>query len=638
MNRVLLSICLGLGLWIGFTPKNAHGVFVDGGSLAGAVTWFLGGEFQEPNIVPEGAGRLFNEERVCAEQARILATQHVFRVDYLLARMMEVFFRPVDEARTPVQNRILEAQRGHLQAEWETAIQNISFYLEQGWLPWEGIREFFEGNVDNMPLVFYGIVTDQNHLQLIRWQHRLSRLIDSEVLPGSARALEAAAQEALEQTHTGGAAVAVAEHYRWARYAYDRRSEVDRRASPSNRHRSDRFAEQIAYWDAQTSDEMLWGPSSDSEDLFFFPAPVTLDRVIEIRALHTHYGPQTRIIVDDGELNQPHAHWGHLFTEALTRAHSLAEAGKLEQAELYMLFALYLKTGQRGWLLLLKEHSDADGPVREAIVLPELNAETAPVFSELFALLIRNGGNPLGEDSIYRSVLQRYFQDASNDALEGLLGHLGQFLSPNVEVSVSTRIAYARLIAECLGAGFWGLQCDTLRDAAYEVLIKFISNHLSIRGDFEGQNSLAVIVPMVRTMIQPEAGLSNNQLGRLLSWMQRMLGGVGFKNILKERYNYSDEQIQALVRAALITIGDIAEALPSSELPHNEMIASMFLLWGHFTNTYGEQARGAMGRVVEHWSFEQMQLAFDRYCRNRMIGRTWAEDYQRLVQKGVISA
>ena len=622
-----------------FIPTNAYAVAVDYPVISDveffgeAGLWVLGALGLDNEFIPEH--NFFAEEDTLYRQEDIHATAatFVFRAHYLLTRVQEVFQRPEDEVRTPEQNRILEAQRSHLQAEWESAIRDLNFYLEQGWLPWEGVRAFFQENIEVMPLAFYGARTNQGDLRVVRWTYRLGRLINQHVLCNSRRILETTAVTALEQANGGFLpAVAVAEGYRWARYCYDRRAELDGRRAPM-----ERFAEQIAHWDAQTREEALWRVSNNENDPFFasdaLPA-VTLDRVIEIRAIHTHYGEQTQIIVDDGELTQPHAHWGDLFNEALGRVRELTERGDMQRAELYMLFALYLKTGKREWLLLLKEHSDADAPSAEPIVLPEITEDIAPLLAELLAIYLSNPEHEL-QGSIYSSMIFLYLANASEAELMSFLGQVGQRLSPAGNASI--RVGYARLIGECLGRGVFGLVSCSVRDSAYELLVLFIRNHLSVRGPFEGQASLASIAPLVRSMIQPSSELSPDQSGRLLGWVQRMLGRVGFKKLLRETYGYSEEQIQALVREALITVGDIAEAMPESELPHNEVVNSMFLLWGHFTATYGEQARDAMRRVVGHWSFDQMEQAFNSHCKKKMVKRAWASEEKNLQRLGVIS-
>ena len=215
------------------------------------------------------------------------------------------------------------------------------------------------------------------------------------------------------------------------------------------------------------------------------------------------------------------------------------------------------------------------------------------------------------------------------------LRQVGQHLSPSGKSSI--RVGYARLIGECLGRGVFGLASISVRNSAYELLVLFIRNHLSVRGPFEGRASLVSISPLVRSMIQPSSELSPDQLGHLLSWVQRMLGVTGFKKLLRETYGYSEEQIQALVREALITVGDIAEAMPKLEQPHNEVVNSMFLLWGHFTDTYGEEAHDSMRRVVEHWSFKHMEQAFNSHCKKKMVKRAWASEYKELKAKSIIS-
>ena len=622
-----------------FIPTQAYAVGVDLISdvdfFGEAGLWILGALGAENVFVPEH--RLVAEEDTLYRQEEIQATVAtvVFRAHYLLTRVQEVFQRPEDEVRTPEQNRILGAQRLHLQAEWESTIRDLNFYLDQGWLPWEGIRAFFQENIEVMPLAFYGARTSQGDLQIVRWTYRLGRLINELILRDSRRILESTAVAALEQANGGlRPAVAVAEEYRWARYCYGRRAELDGRRTPL-----ERFAEQIAYWEAQAGEDVMWGGSNNEHDPFFaldaLPA-VTLDRVIEIRDIYTHYGEQTQIIVDDGELTQPHAHWGDLFDAALVRVRELIERGDTQRAELYMLFALYLKTGERGWFLLLNEHSDADAPSAEAIVLPEINDETALLFTELLAIYLSNPENEL-KGSIYSSIILLYLANASESELMSFLGQVGRRLHPNHSGNASMRVGYARLIGECLGRGVLGLVSISVRDSAYELLVLFIKNHLSVRGPFEGQASLASMAPLVRFMIQPSSELSPDQLGRLLGWMQRMLGVTGFKKLLRETYKYSEEQIAAFVREALITVGDIAQAMPASELPHNEVINSMFILWGHFTEAYEEQAHDAMRRVVEHWNFEQMEEAFNAHCKKKMLKRNWASEYELLKGRDVIS-
>lgn len=618
-----------------FIPTNAYAVISDGRLMHVVEAWFTGIDLAEPLLL-EPSNQ--DEDAIQRDLAYEANVRLILRVHYLLGRMQGVFFPPVGELRTPIQNQILEAQRQQLRKEWDALMKDLYFQVDNGLFFLVGdLLSFFE-NAKNRAVLEQA--TELQPLRLYQLELRLELVLerDGTFSLYLRRALESGAQDALQRDTDGfSPAVAIAENYRWARYCYDRLEALDGGVVNLIHPIPQRFAEQVAYWDAQAGEDAMWGGSNNENDSFFatdvLPA-VTLDRVIEIRNIHTHYGEQTQIIVDDGELTQPHAHWGNLFDAALVRVRELTERGDMQRAEIYMLFALYLKTGEHEWFLLLKEHSNADAPGSEPITLPGIMEETAPLLAELLAIYLSNPEHEL-QGSIYSSMIFLYLANASGPELMSFLGQVGQHLSPAGNVSI--RVGYARLIGECLGRGVFGLVSTSVRDSAYELLVLFIRNHLSVRGPFEGQASLASIAPLVRSMIQPSSELSPNQLGRLLSWVQRMLGVTGFKKLLRETYGYSEEQIQALVREVLITVGDIAEAMPELEQPHNEVVNSMFLLWGHFTDTYGEEAHDSMRRVVEHWSFKHMEQAFNSHCQKKMVKRAWASEYEGLQELGVIS-